>query len=365
MGQNLKLQVSAIDYMLETAFTCLLLYINELQGYLLFFTQDIRIYLYGSVKLVLLVFLGYLCFSFCNLFKLSKVIINNTKAFVVGSITSENGNLDSDINSEDAQSAGNLTRSSETIRQLPSDLDQKFINWFAGVIDGDGNFDIRSLNGKKVLKTIRIKLHVRDLRILSHIKDSLKIGRIKIYGSHATYIVSRKAEITVILNLLNGLIRLKYGSFKLACELYGIEFKEPDYNIMENDPYLSGLIDTDGSVVFNYTGNRIELNIELKHNEYSKKLCLDNVIPNAKPSILERMKSSGAGQKKVFTSIAFKYQNVGHMLHVYNYVMKNRLYCDFKFYRVSQIPRFLEIRQFHKMPYNSPEFKIYSMFLLN
>lgn len=67
----------------------------------------------------------------------------------MGSITSENGNLDSDINSEDAQSAGNLTGSSETICQLPSDLDRNFINWFAGVIDGDGNFDIRSLNGKK------------------------------------------------------------------------------------------------------------------------------------------------------------------------------------------------------------------------
>jgi len=156
---------------------------------------------------------------------------------------------------------------------------------------------------------------------------------------------------------------LKYGSFKLACELYGIEFKEPDYNIMKNDPYLSGLIDTDGSVVFNYTGNRIEVNIELKHNEYSKKLCLDNVIPNAQPAILERMRNSG--KEKVFTSITFKYQNVAHMLHVYNYVMMNRLYSDFKFYRVSQIPKFLEIRQFHKMPYDSPEFKSYSIFLLN
>jgi hypothetical protein len=173
------------------------------------------------------------------------------------------------------------------------------------------------------------------------------MGRIKVSGSHALYIISTKIEMHYILNILNGLIRLKYDKFKLACELYNITILEPDYN------------------VFNYTGNRIELSLEFKFNEYSNKLCLDNVIHNAKPTVMKRKKSSSVGTSKIYNSINFKYQNVSHMLPLYDYVIKNRLYSDFKFYRVSQIPKFLEIRHFQKFPFESLEFKRYSTFLLN
>ena len=43
------------------------------------------------------------------------------------------------------------------------------------------------------------------------------------------------------------------------------------------------------------------------------------------------------------------------------YFMKNRLYSDFKFYRVSQIKNFIEIRN---SEFDSVEFKIYSDFVL-
>gem|GEM_PF-2430047 len=49
----------------------------------------------------------------------------------------------------------------------------------AGVIDGDGNFDIRKINSKLVLKAIRIKLHNRDVRILTRIQNELHMGRIR------------------------------------------------------------------------------------------------------------------------------------------------------------------------------------------
>lgn len=344
MGLNIKANYFEIDYMLEIIFT----YINMLKDYLLLLTRDIRNFLY-SCGIFLLIFFKYLCY----------------KTFAVSSETGKNDNLC--FNTRDVQSAENFTGFSETIRQLPFKkiLNKNFSQWFAGIIDGDGNFDIRKINGKKVLKAIRIKLHDRDLRILNHIKNSLKMGRIKISGSHALYIISTKNEMHFILTILNGLIRLKYDKFKLACELYNIDMLEPDYKIEKNDSYLSGLIDTDGSIVFNYTGNRIELSLEFKYNEYSKKLCLDNVIPNAKPIVVKRLKSSSAGTNKIYNSINFKYQNVSHMLPLYDYVMKNRLFSDFKFYRVSQIPKFLEIRHFHKFPFESLEFKRYSTFLLN
>ena len=132
----------------------------------------------------------------------------------------------------------------------------------------------------------------------------------------------------------------------------------------EYDPYFSGLIDTDGSIVFNFNSNRIECNVEFKYNEYSSKLCLDNVIPNYKPYVLCRNKTAISGSSIKFQSIAFKFQTVKGMALLYDYFMKNRLYSDFKFYRVTQIKRFIEIRDYKNEPFESTEYQIYSDFLL-
>ncbi len=224
---------------------------------------------------------------------------------------------------------------SETIRQL-SNLtilnnklsilnDDKFYNWLAGILDGDGNFDVRKLNNKLVLKAIRIKLHVRDIKILNIIQNKLHVGRIKLDKNkpYCTYIISTKEDMRIIINNLNGLIRLKVDNFKKSCDYFNINFIEADYNIKEYDPYFSGLIDTDGSIVFNWLNNRIECNLELKYNKYTSKLCLDNVIPNCKPYIIKRT-STLKNYNKINQSIGFKFQNVNHMIHIYNYFMKNR-----------------------------------------
>jgi hypothetical protein len=159
-----------------------------------------------------------------------------------------------------------------------------------------------------------------------------------------------------LIDKLNGLIRLKVDGLRKSCEYLNIEFKEANYNIKEYDPYLAGLVDTDGSIVYNYVGNRIECNLEFKNTEFSRKLNLDNVIPNYKPSVLLR---------KSHDSIAYKYQTVKGMIYLYDYFMKNRLYSDFKFYRVSKIKPFIAIRDYKNEPENSAEFKVYSEFMLN
>lgn len=170
-----------------------------------------------------------------------------------------------------------------------------------------------------------------------------------------------------IINKLNSLIRIKVDSYKKACIFFNVKYIEANYNIQPFDPYFSGLIDTDGSIVFNYTGNRIECNLELKYNEHSKKLNLNNVIPNYLPSIYLRNKKNNTSKLtgKTFKSISFKYQTVKGMVYLYDYFMKNRLFCDFKFYRVSKIKNFIEIRDFYNEPKDSIEFKIYSNFLLD
>jgi hypothetical protein len=159
-----------------------------------------------------------------------------------------------------------------------------------------------------------------------------------------------------LINKLNGLIRLKVDGLKKSCGFLGIEYKEANYNIEAYDPYLAGLVDTDGSIAYNYAGNRIECNLEFKNNEHTRKLNLDNVIPNYKPSVAFR---------ESHDSITFKYQTVKGMVFLYDYFMKNRLYSDFKFYRVSKIKGFILIRDYKNDPKDSITFKKYSDFILD
>ena len=53
------------------------------------------------------------------------------------------------------------------------------------------------------------------------------------------------------------------------------------------------------------------------------------------------------------------------MIFIYDYFMHNRLYCDMKFYRVTKIKPFIEIRKYKKYPKYSIEHKIYSNFMID
>ena len=82
-------------------------------------------------------------------------------------ISSENGDISvTSKTCTNIQSAENCKEFSETI-------------WFAGIVDGDGNFDLRNINNKLVFKAIRIKLHDRDVRILTYIQNISHMGRIR------------------------------------------------------------------------------------------------------------------------------------------------------------------------------------------
>ena len=319
------------------------------------------------------------CLLFINTFYLSKLDVSRNKNL----LNSKNNNTTISLSKElmNIQSADNWKGISETVRQLPDIEDYNFWNWFAGIIDGDGNFDIRVIpkgagsgSGspkERVLKQIRIKLHNRDIRILKRIQDYLHIGRIRADKNkpYSIYIVSTKETMMYILKNINGLIRIKVPGFKEACKLYNINYIEPNYKIGLYDPYFAGLVDTDGSIVFNYAGNRIECNLEFQYNEYTSKLNFDSTIFNCKPYILKRFKSYSTSKDRAragaYTSIAFKFQNVNSMLFIYDYFMKNRLYCDMKFYRVTKIKPFIEIRKYKSSPRNSVEHKIYSDFIID
>lgn len=102
--------------------------------------------------------------------------------------------------------------------------------------------------------------------------------------------------------------------------------------------------------------------MELKLNAHSQKLNLDE-IPNVKLSVAYRTKTNQT--KRKFQSISFKYQTVKGMLFVYEYFMKNRLYSDMKFYRVSKIKPFLALRHYRACDNTSLEWGLYREFLID
>ncbi len=319
-------------------------------------------YMLGTMFLVY-----YLLFKFNYL---SKIDVSRSYNLLLNSKNNNDTVIINKIYYANIESAENCKKFSETIRQLSNNIeekDSKFFNWLAGIIDGDGNFDIRkNYLGMPKLRSLRIKLHNRDVRILTRIQNYLHMGRIRASKNkpYSTYTVSTSKELQFLIIRLNGLIRLKIPGFRKACDFFNIEFKEPNYNIESMDPYFAGLVDTDGSIVFNYSGNRIECNLEFQYNEYTRKLNFDNTIPQYKPCIFTRKQKSNQ-TKKEYKSITFRYQTVKGMIYLYNFFMINRLYSDFKFYRVTKIKEFLKIRKYNKKPQNSKEFKIYSDFLLD
>lgn len=232
---------------------------------------------------------------------------------------------------------------------------QKCNAWLAGVIDGDGHFDFR----KHILKSIRVKVHIRDIEILTYIQNNVNGGRIRYDRAkpHVLFIVSTRAEMTDFVTRINGFIKIKVPSFQRACVALGLTYITPNMNLKPFDPYFAGLVDSDRSVVFNFPGNRIEVNVEISSSPNVDMLIMDHVIPGTKPNIVRRKTASGKISK------AFKFQSVSGMIHVYNYFMINQLHCTMKYYRVCKIKRFLELRHY-KQNLGKKTFKIYSAFLL-
>ena len=61
-----------------------------------------------------------------------------------------------------------------------------------------------------------------------------------------------------LINNINGLIILTVVGLKKSCDYLGIDYKEANYNIERNDPYLAGLVDT---VLLYITMLEIEQNV--------------------------------------------------------------------------------------------------------
>ena len=141
--------------------------------------------------------------------------------------------------------------------------DNKFNEWLAGIIDGDGCFQL----SKKGYASLEIVTQLRDKRCLYLIKQKYG-GAVKLYGgdNYLRYRLHHKAGLLDLINGVNGLIRNPVRILQLGriCEQYGIELKDPQTLTYYNG-WLAGFFDTDGSIYLNEKAGQIYITATQKN----------------------------------------------------------------------------------------------------
>lgn len=193
-----------------------------------------------------------------------------------------------------------LLNTNNSSKFLPSNNNYKFISYLTGLIEGDGTIIVpkteRSSKGKLNYPSIQIVFHLKDLPLALLIQKNLGCGsliRKKGLNAYILYINDQKG-ILILVNLLNGNMRTpKINSlYKLINWINNHNSnlnltKLPlSSNSLENDAWLSGMIESDGhfSVRTTMIGKypKIECKFELSqiqidHLGYSNEMFLANI----------------------------------------------------------------------------------------
>jgi len=228
--------------------------------------------------------------------------------------------------------------SSETIR-----TDQIFNEWLAGVLDGDGCFYI---NKDKVV-SIEITVATEDSRILHHIKDIIGGGAVKPRsGSRSVrYRIASQSDVVKILTRVSGEIRIRTEKYKEACTIMGVPYKPAGVLTLESS-YMAGLVDTDGTIVYNKANNQIRVVIANKRKENLTFIPIGTIYYS----------KSGYGHYVV------QIEKLADITRMVEYFNRYRLYSDKKYKRVLSIKRFLEIRSYKKSA-DPVQVKIFETFI--
>lgn len=253
--------------------------------------------------------------------------------------------------------------------------------WFAGVVDGDGYFYIN----KKNEISFELTTSIIDIRILYNIKNKLNGGSIQIRSGSASvrYRVKQKQIILQILYRLNRRIynskRLK--QFENSCKLLNFEFKPSLSSIHFNNKYLSGLIDSDGTICISISktnsknsqlsglaGKIKRLEESRGYNQLYLKitsisednfLVIKNTYPFGKIYIEKANKKNKVPNQKYHWTIN-SYQD---FIYLYEYLKKNPL-KSVKMHRIRLISYYFHYKKlkYHLKEPTSIEYKIWSKF---
>lgn len=143
--------------------------------------------------------------------------------------------------------------------------DLAFNQWLAGLIDGDGYFNL----SKKGTARFQLTMDARDLSTLYEIKHKFG-GRISsVSGANAfRYQLSHKKGLIYLINSINGEIRNPKRLLQInkLCIKYNIVLIMPKPLTYYNG-WLSGFLDSDGSIYYSESSGQVFISIAQK-NKY-------------------------------------------------------------------------------------------------
>jgi hypothetical protein len=154
--------------------------------------------------------------------------------------------------------------------------------WLAGLIDGDGCFQV----SKKGYASLEITMDIRDEHARQTIKN-IYGGSIKLRsGANALrYRLHHKSGLLSLIYDVNGHIRNsnRLIQLKKICEKYNLSLIYPD-KLIYNNGWLAGFFDSDGTVTINKTNNQLTISVSQKTSElllplidiYGGHVCIDN-----------------------------------------------------------------------------------------
>jgi len=140
-----------------------------------------------------------------------------------------------------------------------------FVEWLAGLIDGDGYFILT----KKGYTSCEITMDTRDKKVLEILKHKYGGSIKQISNANAfKYKLRDKKGLISLINDVNGNIRnpTRLLQINKLCVKYNIVLKNPEL-LTFNNGWLSGFLDSDGSIYYNESSGQVFLSITQK-NKY-------------------------------------------------------------------------------------------------
>ena len=199
---------------------------------------------------------------------------------------------------------------SEAIRLFPTEKDiklsdKKFSQWLAGVIDGNGCFQL----SKEGYASLEIVMESRDKQCLYLIKQ--KFGgsvKVKANVNWLRYRLHHKKGLNFLVDKVNGFLRDPNRILQLGkiCEKYNIPVK-PSEKLTYDSAWLSGFFDSEGSIYINVASSQVFITASQKN-----RFILDDLV-NLYGGTIYPMVKVGA-----FKWTAFRKHDIARLIEYFN-----------------------------------------------
>lgn len=209
--------------------------------------------------------------------------------------------------------------------------EERFYEWVAGIIDGDGCF----LLSKKGYASLEVVTQLRDKKCLYLIKQKLG-GAVKLYSgdNYLRYRLHHKEGLLKLIEKVNGLLQNPTRILQLGkiCDKYNIELKDPKPLTYYNG-WLAGFFDTDGSIYYNEASGQIFITATQKN-----RFLLEALVKFYGGTIYPMVK------QEAFKWTCFKKKEVLSLVNDYFKVNPCR---SKKLVRIHMVNKFFELRKLH------------------